>query len=174
MSVIFAAAAAAGGKNQTVAMYVLIAVAVIALAVPVVVFWLIGRMRAKGKAAEGWPVADGVLTEARISEHRVRRKGVTTVTYKPEVKYTYQAGGAPYTGTRLRFGWLGFRDLAKAQTALAGFTQGAQVQVRYDPAKPSDSTLTTAVDVGNMRLLAWAFVALDVVFGGIAAAALIK
>ena len=68
------------------------------------------------------------------------------------IGYEYQAGGVRYTSRRIDFAgrWAGW----SARKALFRYTEGATVEVSYDPSEPERAVLEPGMALGNfLRLL---------------------
>jgi len=87
--------------------------------------------------AGDWPVASGSITDLNLKE--TRDEGTT---YEVQVEYTYMVAGQAYHGSRLAFGYGGSSG-REAHRQIFDKLKGAKsVDVRYDPANPSESTLS--------------------------------
>lgn len=169
---VWVAAALAGpayAKSQTGPMVFFGIVALVILVLPVVMFWLAGRARAKAAAAETWATAEGTVTALTVDH--ARTKGSSW--YMPKIAYRFQVGRQEVTGKRLRFGQLAFRDADEAEALLLGYRVGGPITVRYDADRPSDNVITPIAETRTLMFAAWALTATAIVFGGVVAAALL-
>lgn len=103
---------------------------------------------ATAERARDWPVVPGEVVQARVESGRdpAARWGAGWA-YRPEVVFRYAVDGEAHTGRRAWYGVQpAFADEAAARAALAAFPEGAAVEVRHDPADPSQAALVLAVD----------------------------
>jgi len=102
------------------------------------------RAASKAKASETWPVVPGKVlsTEVRVEESNDNDGGSTTW-YNPIVEYAYSVAGAEHQGRRLRFGNPRSASRKKADAAIAPYSAGATVPVRYNPEDPKECVLET-------------------------------
>lgn len=104
----------------------------------------------RGSLVRRWPVARG-----RIVRAGVRTRGAHRTRYIAEVEYHYRVGEATLTGTRLRFGAKALHTSAQGAAAeLAGAEPGVEVDVRYNPRRPSESVLRAGVSAVDVWFLA--------------------
>lgn len=93
----------------------------------------------QGASSPKWPTVTGQVVSSDLQRSR-DRQGM--VTYRAEVAYKYEVGGQTYASDRVFFG-------DQLQTSWATgpvreverYHPGSQVQVFYDPNKPSRSVL---------------------------------
>lgn len=105
-----------------------------------------------GHLSRSWPSTTGriLISEVRRNPHRLYR-------VQAYVLYEYRVGGRRYTGTRVTFGgWLHTRQSA-ADRVVGRYRTGAPVSVRYDPRKPSRSTLER-----RTSKMVWLFIGIGV------------
>lgn len=131
---------------------------------------------AQVSASSGWPVAQGRILASRVhssvstgppDEHG---RSETTITHLVDVTYEYTVAGAAYRGDRYaRDGSNYFADAASAQRLVASLPPGAPVEVRYDPADPSQAVLTPGDLSGAQVPLAIGVVMLALCATGLAA-----
>jgi hypothetical protein len=98
--------------------------------------------------ARHWPSAQGTVVAARVeidtseSTDAAGRRHSSAV-YYPVITYTYRVANRAYRADRV---WLTsaprWSDAADARAFLADYRVGGPVPVFYDPADPSDATLT--------------------------------
>jgi hypothetical protein len=117
-------------------------------------------------AASRWPVAEGRVVSSTTESFKTRVGGAHTgqlVTfYQAVVEYSYRVDGRDYHGTRLSFGGKQSTAEGPAKRKAARYPSGSTVQVRYDPADPSQAVLETRV------ALSWLLLVASVVFLGLA------
>lgn len=103
-------------------------------------FLIIHAQHSKRKAlkSQSWPVAKGIITQTdiRAQEHD------ETIRYVPIVRYTYEVEGMVYEGKRITFGSdVEFGSRQKAADYLAEYPVDTEVNVYYNPEKPSEAVL---------------------------------
>lgn len=98
-----------------------------------------------GEASKTWPTVQGKLTTAELKE--TKSKGETKL--EANVQYDYTVNGKKYSGERVQFGGLIFRDPAKVVDEIKNTKQ---LSVHYDPKQPEVSSIETGVNL-NMILL---------------------
>lgn len=98
----------------------------------------------RARFAQKWPQVPGEIIFAKVTESTTHRGYV----YEPSVRYRYEVNGEIYHSDRIRFGSLDINDShSAAERALQAYPKGSRVQVRYDPAKPSEAVLE--VEIGS-------------------------
>jgi hypothetical protein len=133
--------------------------------------FLISRTRksqAEAAGSNSWPSTAGVIEEATIqTRHSTDSDGSTNTSYSPHVRYSYRVGGADYSSTKISFGFgVGSSNYNKAQQWLAGYPQGKQVPVYYDPANPQNAVLERAARGSTTGyVLGVIFIALGICMG---------
>jgi hypothetical protein len=102
------------------------------------------RNRRRATASLSWPTTTATVLSSEVVE-RVEKdsEGDDTTWYVPTVRYRYEVGGRTYEGARLRFGDIKQHSEKAAAGMIAPYRAGAAISVRYDPAKPSESTIET-------------------------------
>lgn len=130
------------------------------------VFLIINNLnRKKAHKALAWPVASGTVTKTDIKEHTSvdDEDGITSTTYEPVVEYTYQVMGQPYTSRRIAYGASQF-DKNTARQKVEQYPQGKTLEVRYNPDKPAEAVLETAVAGGKVfQVVGFLFLAIGLV-----------
>lgn len=103
-----------------------------------------GRQAVTARAARTWPAATATIDSTTMNERAGRgRLGRARRYYSLSVTYHYPVGGVSYAGDVINPMYAGSTNQADTLDLLAKLPQGAAVQVRYNPAKPQQSTLTT-------------------------------
>jgi hypothetical protein len=99
-----------------------------------------------------WPTTPGVVTSSHLVETRGRNP--KTHVEVLALEYRFDVDGRPFEGSRWCFG-VGAGPSARqnARAAALRYPAGAPVEVRFNPADPSDCTLETSVAGSS-----WAFV----------------
>lgn len=88
-----------------------------------------------------WPATPGRILDARVEFDPWR---VQRIRAAASVRYEYEVGGRTYQGRRLRFGGSLNLDPVRAGRDTARYPRGHVVPVRYDPRRPSRSTLDSS------------------------------
>jgi len=114
------------------------------------------------RASRSWPVAAGAVLSGDIQEVEERdHDGDTSIYYVPRLRYAHEVAGRSYESERIRFG--NIRESQKgARKILERYAVGSPVEVRYDPANPSQATLETKA--GGVGLMLFAVVVLALLF----------
>ncbi|NLE44237.1 MAG: DUF3592 domain-containing protein [Chloroflexi bacterium] len=101
------------------------------------------RSRRKASASQDWPLTTGQITSAQVKRSAsTDDDGHTSYAYYPAVEYVYQVGNQVFTGKRIAFGGITAQSSpSRAETTLESYPLGGQVNVYYDPEKPSDAVL---------------------------------
>ena len=114
--------------------------------------WLSIRMCVEvynGSRATAWPTAEGLVTssnvkvETKTSGRRIKRK---TTYYEPVITYEYKVDGKQYQGDRVSFSPFKTTDRNEAYEFSHDFITNPEINVRYDPAKPSESVLLAGIE----------------------------
>jgi hypothetical protein len=95
-----------------------------------------------------WPRTQGRVIQWGLDPGATMRVGDDSAL----IGYEYQAGGVRYTSRRIDFAgrWAGW----SARKALFRYTEGATVEVSYDPSEPERAVLEPGMALGNfLRLL---------------------
>lgn len=121
------------------------------------VFFLVGlgllvfvltEWRAAGEV-QNWPSTVGIVQNAWV-EAKADDDGTS---YAPRVAYTYSVNGSSYTSTRITYWSVTHGSHSKAQSIINHYPIHSEVQVYYDPAKPSRAVLDPQRQTGTMLLL---------------------
>lgn len=113
--------------------------------------WIFGLLWLAGVAVADWFVFSGIVQQTRaghytavqatILESRVvESKGDDSTSYRPYLKYQFEAGGKSYTADRYRYGMTengrrAARDIVKAHPP------GSGLQVWYSPEDPNEAVV---------------------------------
>jgi hypothetical protein len=112
---------------------------------------LIGLMqRRKVRASQSWSRTTGKVYESTVQSEFSRGSGddPDSWSYYPVVRYQYWTGSEWLCGDRIRFDRHGYGSPGQAQAALAPYPVGAQVEVFFDPAAPSQAVLIRSASTG--------------------------
>ena len=99
------------------------------IGVPLLLIWF--YLRRQAQASLGWPTVTGRIVDSRLIQTSDAEGDNTTAS----VTYTYAAGGLALQGNRVSIG--GRNPCA----VIAKYPAGTDVQVFYDPNKPSSAVL---------------------------------
>lgn len=89
----------------------------------------------RSHTAATWPVSRGQVRDLSI------RRSERDHSYGLTVRYAYSVDGAEYIGTRVAFGFSG-RTKETVARIYRRLKRSTSVEVRYNPAKPSQCSLT--------------------------------
>lgn len=117
-------------------------------------------------ASTGWPTTEGVVVVSRV-EAQVSSGGRSTVSYFPDVRYSYAVDGRTYEGARIRISKIGSSDRDYAQGVVDAYPVGRRVEVRYDPAQPDACLLEAGVGAGEWFVPLFGLTFMAVGIGGI-------
>lgn len=97
-------------------------------------------------AAASWPTVRGKIVNPRIESSRgdrgQARRGGSSTTYSVKVGYSYVVDGRLYTGNRIAFGYLASSEYKTHAEIFQKLKGRETVDVRYNPAAPSQSCLS--------------------------------
>lgn len=116
------------------------------------IFFLAYRRRLS--RANAWPVILGEVVESRVEERGSLDSGPTRRTYVPVVEFRYEVGGHSYASRQVAVGLQVSGSRAIADRVVGRYPVGAQVEVHYDPANPSEAALE------NRTRASWALLGL--------------
>jgi len=105
--------------------------------------WLGVRSRKLANASKAWPSTPGRIATSLVREYESTDNDQvnTRVTYTAEVEYDYLVEGEVLRGNRVQFGLGGSSNSKAIREIVNRYPVGAEVDVYYDPAKPSQCTL---------------------------------
>ena len=107
---------------------------------------------AQASASSGWPSTSGTVISCQAKKvhgkrtGRARKKGRSGSRYYVDIQYQYSVDGTKYVGDKVSLGTVK-RTLSQAKQKAAGYPVGTQVDVFYDPAKPSVAILEPGVEI---------------------------
>lgn len=111
----------------------------------------------KANATKAWPTANGVVLSSRLESHYSHDSdGGSSITYSPEVEYSYTVDGVMHIAHQLAVGKANY-DHFVASRKLAPYPQGTEVTVHYDPTNPNNAVLETK-SAGGVILLTIGFI----------------
>lgn len=93
----------------------------------------------RSNAAAKWPVALGVIDHVELTNSTDSEGGTT---YRVDVGYSYHAMGSLYRNDTLAFGYAGSSGYGFHNDIYKKLMSVDEVDVRYDPADPQNSTLS--------------------------------
>jgi len=119
------------------------------IGIPILLIWFF--MRRQAQASLRWPKVPGRIVDSRMTQTRDADGDVSEVA---SVTYAYTVGGTPFQGNRVSIG------SGNARASVQKYPAGTDVQVFYDPNKPSSvvlepggSGLTALLVVGVVIIL---------------------
>ena len=91
------------------------------------------------RSSTRWPRAGGVVVQSAVRVVQFGRSGTSRT---PELRYAYEVEGQRLYSERVVFGWADFGALApSADSLIAGYAEGAAVQVYYNPRNHNEAVL---------------------------------
>ena len=109
------------------------------------------RNERTAKQSASWPTAQGRIVESRLIESTsTDSDGMTSTSYKPSIRYTYEVGGKKYQGDRLNRGMGMAYDAGTARGIMARYPMDGAVTVYYNPAAPAEAALETTARGGTV------------------------
>lgn len=131
-----------------------------------------GRVSARAIAGATWtPTIATVIYSDIAAETRKDRAGRDVQRFLPVVAYEYTVDGTEYQAARMRFTDSALANLDDARRVAERFPVGAGIEIRYDPAMPSEATIEADPDrfeyrmIGGIALAVLALAALVSSFG---------
>ena len=103
---------------------------------------------AKLSRIKAWPSVDGTITASTANPGC---RGMDA--YTPQLEYRYVVNGNPYQGKRHDLGMAVCDTQARAEQMVLRYPVGAHVTVYFDPTRPADAVLETAVDTSALWLM---------------------
>lgn len=100
--------------------------------------------------AASYPTAKGFVTASEVTRHSGSKGGTT---YGVALQYTYAVDGKPYTCDRYAYGDFSSSDHGRAQRIVDSHPVGKEVEVHYNPADPTDATLSAGVERSTLFML---------------------
>lgn len=97
-----------------------------------------------GEASRTWPQTNAVILSSEVSKYENRSTGGTanrSISYAPDVVYTYSVKNNNYTNNRVSFSPIGGSNRSRIARYVSRFTIGKSYPVYYNPEKPENSTL---------------------------------
>lgn len=131
---------------------------------PLLTFWMAARAETRIRQARHWPIARARVVESRINRNSKGGRWAT-------VRYAYEVAGSRHQSTRLSFVQTNLTG-EQADAVLARYPTGAEIEARYDPARPAYAVIEPTGDVRTLRLAgvfvgaAFLLVAVILVFAG--------
>jgi hypothetical protein len=113
-----------------------------------------------GKSSDHWKRTSGVIVTSDVALDYARKGS----NYNPVVEYTYQAGGNECKSSRISFPQPTSEAHDRALTFVQDYPVGKQLDVYYDPNKPSDACLTKGIKDSYLGSMA-TFIGIMLVIG---------
>jgi hypothetical protein len=109
----------------------------------------------RGLRTYSWRRAEGRVVRSLVGRESEATGEGTVDRYRAEVRYRFDAAGAPRHGSAVHANDHGSPSAAKAERRAARYPEGARVAVFYDPADPDRAVLERGIGSGPLALLAW-------------------
>jgi hypothetical protein len=109
----------------------------------------------RGLRTYSWRRAEGRVVRSLVGRETEATGEGTVDHYRAEVRYRYEAAGAPREGSALHASDRGSPSRARAERLAARYPEGARVAVFYDPAEPDRAVLERGIGSGPVALLLW-------------------
>ncbi len=113
--------------------------------------------------SEDWPVTRGTVTSAELVRVESGRSTDRKVTYRPEVKYTYQIEGKVFSASNIVVTTGTSYSYRIAGRILSEYPQGTVVDVYYRPEDPAFAILKPGIRISEV--LVAGFMLLFVILG---------
>jgi hypothetical protein len=91
--------------------------------------------------ANAWPVVPGRVTVSRVELRRSTEDGRARTSYAPVVEFSYQVRGHSFSSRQIALGMQISGSQGSAEKVVNRYPAGAEVEVHYDPANPSQAAL---------------------------------
>jgi hypothetical protein len=118
----------------------------------IVLMWFF--MRKQAQASLQWPATPGTIVDSRLIT-KMDSEGDESI--EASITYAYTVGGSALQGSRIKIG------ASSARSMVQQYPTGADVQVYYDPAKPSSAVL----EPGGSGLTLLLVIGIIVMIGGV-------
>ena len=115
----------------------------------------------KVRESQGWTQTTGTVTKADL----VHETGTDSSGYSIAVSYEYLVDGVRLAGNRIGFRQRSYLRKQRAETELARYPVGSDVEVFYDPANPGDAVLARE-SVDGVLLIVSGIVLLSIAIAG--------
>jgi hypothetical protein len=132
-----------------------------------IVLLVAGRnLQAQARRAARWPTVAGTLQRCEVVEKpSIRNESPSS--WDLQVEYSCVVHGITYRSTRYAFGFAGGLDDTRYRAAAEKLDALPHVFVHYDPARPAEAVLDTAVptSIAMMGRFGLAMAAVSALFG---------
>jgi hypothetical protein len=121
-----------------------------------VLILILARSAMKSNSSRRWPSTDGTIIASTVESHRSYSSSSHTHTtmYSPRVVYEYSVEGRRYQNQTLNFGTVASASMPVwAESTVGRYPRGANVQVFYNPSKPTEAVLEHKVSRTTVILL---------------------
>lgn len=105
----------------------------------------------KAKAAQHWPTTVGTIQDVQF----ITNSDSDGSTYQVQAKYAYRIHGVSYEGDTISFGYSGSSGRAAHEEIYEKLKYAKKVELRFNPDKPSQSTLTYGATRSHFIMLAF-------------------
>lgn len=121
------------------------------------------KLEREARLASLWPVTTGQLEHCEVVQ--VPGIGIEDPSsWELRLRYAYAVNGRSYHSTRYAFGYGDGRDDAPHRRIADALRRSPQLTVHYNPARPSEAVLSTAVP-GNLTNLAYSMLVMAAICG---------
>ena len=119
--------------------------------------------------SESWLSAEGMIETTWVDEdRRTDADGDWEDYYEPHLRYSYSVDGAKFSSEKVDFGnQPSYSNRSKANSYLADYSSGAEVEVFYDPAAPGEAVLLREASGSTVSLIGGGLMILLSLGGGI-------
>lgn len=91
--------------------------------------------------ANAWPVVPGRVAVSRVEQRRSTEDGRTRINHVPIVEFRYEVRGHSFSSRQIALGMEVAGSESSAAKVAARYPVGAEVEVHYDSANPSEAAL---------------------------------
>ena len=98
-------------------------------------------VRKASAAAASWPSTSGKVVTSTVESYQKRIDRSTSTFYEPVVEYAYRVHGREFRSRQITLGSTSGGSRGFAEKAAARYPVGMTVELRYDPANPSQAAL---------------------------------
>lgn len=96
--------------------------------------------------AMSWPTTAAIVVASSIDTTQSTVSSSTK--YSPRISYTYYLNGQKYTSDRIDFGGKTSSNFSYAKNIVSRYPLNGDIEIRYNPRKPTEAVLEAAVGWG--------------------------
>ena len=111
------------------------------------------KFEREAKRSANWPVVAGRLEYCEVVELTGVRSDSES-SWQLQLRYSYEVHGRTHHSTRYAFGYGDGRDDKKHRLIAEALKRSPQLLVHYNPARPSEATISTEVQT-NLTMLGY-------------------